>query len=68
MGDQTNGMIGKTLAHYKILSTLGIGGMGEVYRAQDEKLERNVALKILPRRLVRNEERVRRFVDCLHLC
>src|SRR5262245_57766666 len=50
------------VSHYRIVSPLGAGGMGEVYLAQDQSLERNVALKVLPPDLVRNEERVRRFV------
>ena len=54
-------MIGRTLNHYKILSALGSGGMGEVYLAEDTKLHREVALKILSSELADNPERRSRF-------
>lgn len=52
---------GTLLSRYRIESFLGAGGMGEVYRAYDPSLQRHVALKILPSRLVDSEDRVRRF-------
>ena len=53
---------GDEISHYRVVGPLGAGGMGEVYLAQDLKLERSVALKVLPAVLVRSAERVRRFV------
>ena len=54
---------GKKLGRYEIRSKLGAGGMGEVYLAQDTKLDRKVALKILPAELAANQDRMRRFVQ-----
>ena len=53
--------IGDRLGSYEILSALGAGGMGEVYRARDSKLNRDVALKLLPDAFARDPERVARF-------
>jgi eukaryotic-like serine/threonine-protein kinase len=52
---------GTRLGSYEILSALGAGGMGEVYRARDTRLDRNVAIKILPQAFVADAERVARF-------
>jgi serine/threonine protein kinase len=54
-------LIGQTLAHYEIIDLLGKGGMGEVYRARDQKLGRDIALKILPREMSGDPERIARF-------
>lgn len=54
-------LIGQKVATYRIEKLLGAGGMGQVYLAFDEKLRRNVALKILPTEYGKNDERVRRF-------
>src|SRR5204863_6663686 len=53
--------VDQQIAHYKILSFLGAGGMGKVYLAEDQTLHRQVALKILPTHFTRDAGRVRRF-------
>jgi serine/threonine-protein kinase len=54
-------MLGKTLSHYKITDKLGAGGMGEVYRAEDTNLDRQVAIKVLPDVFADDPERLARF-------
>ena len=61
MKEQESGMIGKTLSHFKITAKLGEGGMGEVYRAEDGKLDREVAIKVLPADFTQDPERLARF-------
>jgi serine/threonine protein kinase/cytochrome c-type biogenesis protein CcmH/NrfG len=56
-------MIGKIISHYRILEKLGEGGMGVVYRAEDTKLGRAVAIKLLPQHLGGDDEAKRRFIQ-----
>ena len=54
-------MIGQTVSHYEVVEKLGAGGMGEVFRAHDKRLGRDVAIKVLPEDVSGNGERLARF-------
>lgn len=57
----SDSLIGQTISHYRILESIGVGGMGEVYRAYDERLERDVALKVLRQGMLNGEPARKRF-------
>ena len=60
-GSPGESLVGQRIGHYRVTREIGSGGMGEVYLAQDVKLGRPVALKLLPSRLSKDEDRLRRF-------
>jgi serine/threonine protein kinase/tricorn protease-like protein len=60
--NRAQSLVGRQIGPYKIHSLLGVGGMGEVYLAQDPRLDRTIALKILPRELASDPDRMRRFI------
>jgi eukaryotic-like serine/threonine-protein kinase len=60
-GEKQISLIGKQLGSYQVIAVLGIGGMGEVYLARDERLQRKLVLKLLPQHFTRVVDRVRRF-------
>ena len=59
--DSSQSLIGRQMGSYQVISLLGVGGMGEVYEAQDAKLNRKVAIKLLPAAFVNDPERLSRF-------
>jgi eukaryotic-like serine/threonine-protein kinase len=63
LGPMGSSTTNSSISHYRILSRIGAGGMGEVYLAEDTSLERRVALKLLPVEFTKDQDRVRRFIQ-----
>src|SRR5712691_2079074 len=61
LGDQPDTLAGQSFGPYQIIARIGVGGMGEVYLAEDSRLGRKVALKMLPTFFTEDDDRVRRF-------
>ncbi len=61
LAQERSKLVGHSLNHYQIVSVLGVGGMGEVYRARDTRLDRAVAIKVLPASFTSDPDRLRRF-------
>src|SRR5262245_37041379 len=65
--NEESSLLGKSVGHYQIISLVGKGGMSEVYRARDLRLNREVAVKVLPHAFLRDSERMRRFEREAHM-
>ncbi len=67
VGNDSSELIGRTIAHYQVHSLIGRGGMGEVYRAHDLKLRRDVAVKVMPQSFILDADRLARFTSEAHV-